>query len=1766
MAGRTLWGALALAAAPAVVGAQGGTSTAPVRYGTVLNQAVATFTTDGFSDSSLAGATVVVARQAALSLTGAFTATVAPGQRRTFLHQLTNRGTNSDAVRWTAAIGLAWPLAVYQDADGDGRLTAADPLAAGTLTIAPGATVSLFVVTDVPDSAAIGATNDIAIAATSGNDPVASVTTADHLTVVAQPTANVLVAKTVDHPSGTIGDTLRYTITFTNAGDGDARGVALADTLPRGLALIPGSLVLDGRPVTDAADADSGTAELLGDGRALARATIGTLPAGASGSFTLATQVTREATNGSLANIALISFGDSTRAFAVSAATTAMTAITVATLGLTEQLVGSRVVTVGSPVQLRLSYANSSAIAARNAVLVDTLPLQYLFVSSAGATVTPATSPSGARIPQVVTWTLGTLGAGTTGTRDLYVRIDGGAGDTSVTDHAHVTADNALTQYAQASTSIALFAATDLHLTKTAGVLEASIGDAVPYAVVVRNAGVATLQGVIVRDRLPGGMRYAPNSLSGADSASVAGQDLTIFLGTPLAPGRSAAVRYAAVIATPDAGAALENRAVAEAENGLVRSDTARAVVSQRRVLAMRERTMIGKVWLDRDDDGVQQAGEEGVAGVQVWDANGDFAVTDKEGRFSFRNVATGTHALRLDPAGIPRGFVLPSRADEVITLHADGWSLPSASIRLVPRAASAAACRCDSTVVKATAVALAGAPVAAPVVAPTVAPLLSAAERAAAARRELIEGAGLRIVAPLDGTVLATPRFFAGVRGPAGTQVGLYDGATLLRSGAVRGDGTTDFLNVELTPGPHHLRIAALDTSSGMRGDSIMVHLSGAPARFVPPAELPALRRDAAEPVVARVRVLDSWNVPVADQPMITLTARGAVVASPDQDASSVGVQLRADAAGWVSVPLRAGLQVGDGELRLDAADARASIPLRVFASVRPLVVTGVGQVGVGGAPSAFGAVTVQGAVTQNTSVAVTWDSRRAGGSGDFFQRGYDARADEQFATVGDNSVSKGVAPTTKAVSARVERGMDWLTAGDVQTLGFGRDGELGAYRRSVTGVSGRLGTGALVWHGFGSMTQQTMERTQLRADGSTGPYAIGGAIRAGTEVVVIEVRARDNAARVVTSQQLLRLTDYQIDYATGVVLLRLPVPSTDSYGNPVFVVTTAERTSGGAAHFVGGMRMDADAARVLRLGTGIIDSLVVGVSGVRDEATTSALALAGTPSFRNLLSADLRLRRGALSLGGNVLRSQTMDSTGTATSATGSWALLGDRLTLDGRWMSVDAGMGGADPRLSSALTETTIGLTSKLSATNSLRLHHAESRFQQYGITRATTGLSAEQVVQGHRTKQDLTLLNESGAAGASSSALTARVSTALTSRVESWVDATHSLTAPTVGQGGRPNQVGTGITVQLPAGLRLDGSHRVMRTPGDSVTYGVTTAQLRAEGILGGQVWTGLEQSTAGLHDDVRAGHSALLGWNQQLPLGAGWQLTSLYERRVGLSRASLAEPERALPFVQAERDRWSAAAGLAWMPGGDRARFSMNAEAQSGQAGSSSRFQLSGDAALNAGLAVIALNDWAGRRDLTQGNGAESRQDRSLLGLAMRPVTTNRFNALTKVEWRRTVSPTGTALLSTSARDLRLIASSDAVWAPVSGTELSARYAMRVTTSDVAGDSAQRLHVADHFAGGRIDRRVRGAVHLRADGRLLMETGSRTALWNVAPSLLYDLQGHLTLEAGYRLGALRDPDFAAVGGAGAFATVGFRFTEGTLASPAAFWRERIANDR
>jgi hypothetical protein len=285
---------------------------------------------------------------------------------------------------------------------------------------------------------------------------------------------------------------------------------------------------------------------------------------------------------------------------------------------------------------------------------------------------------------------------------------------------------------------------------------------------------------------------------------------------------------------------------------------------------------------------------------------------------------------------------------------------------------------------------------------------------------------------------------------------------------------------------------------------------------------------------------------------------------------------------------------------------------------------------------------------------------------------------------------------------------------------------------------------------------------------------------------------------------------------------------------------------------------------------------------------------------------------------------------------------------------------------------------------------------------------------------------------------------------------------------------------------------------------------------------------------------------------------------MVERRIGLSRASLADPARALPFAQPESDRLSLGGAVEWLPGSDMARASLRAEVHDGDDRKGHRVELAGDAPLGAGAALLARIDRS-LYDRPLGAGpTRSVDERSLVGLALRPVTTAALDALLRLEYRRTSNPLGTSTVALPGDDRRVIAASDVVWSPARGLELAGRWAARL--SEVAtAPGAEPLALRAHFLGGRVRQDVGEAWGVRLDARGLLEAGSAASAWSLAPSLARRLDDRMEMEAGWRFGTLRDRDFGSDGD-GFFLLLNLRITERDVRAPAAVWRERISRGR
>ncbi|HST60412.1 MAG TPA: SdrD B-like domain-containing protein [Longimicrobium sp.] len=1927
----------------------------------VVNRATVTYTaaSETHTGADTASATVVMQLTAGVALTPPRQASARPGERRVLAHLLQNTGTGPDRYTLVANGPAGWGLALYLDLDGDGMLGAGDAPVTGPLPLERGAQAALLLVVDVPADAPDDPAVTVDVRAASGMDAAVTASVRDEINVH-RPLPAVSLGKTVDRAEATAGDTLTYTLVYANRGDAPAPAASLADPLPAGVRFVPGSLRWNGAALTDDADADAGSVTRAADGIETLHVVLGDLLPAAAGTVTLRAVVGADA-GASLTNVATLRYslgtGTGTGDTVAVASPAIGTTVSTPSLSIAKTLVGDATVALGGEVRFRLAWTNESAtVPVRDAVLVDTLPAGLAFVSADGQPEVDG---------QVIRWRLGTLAPAATGAITLVTRAESRPEDGRVVNHATLRGANAgAVSAAAAGLEIQPFQGDELEIAKAAGVLEAGLGEAVPYAVTLRNAGLAPLTGIVLHDTLPAGVQYLPEHLSGADSARVDGRALTLWHAGPLAPGKEHVVRYAVTLVSPGRAASVENRVLATAEGGLVRSAPASAWVRVRRGFAMQQRVVVGKVWFDADDDGRQDSGERGVPGVEIWSEDGEIVVTDAEGRYSFPNLRTGSHALRLDTLGVPAGMGVARRSDVIARVRLDGWTLPRADFRLVPRAsaglglattdaqqvdaargtesvvsavvsaessfrtapaiavpspamtatvdaapvdvmtamadtvdtvdatqpilpvtpvadsattirtteearaiadsltstwtaadaaeaaqrmtetseidpcavpaedspvavkngasadavsadadsvdaasadaasvdaASVDAAPVDATAngahpvraattdsvrpagtvtatepkqsVSATGIApLAGtglggartdtvpAPAAArEVAALRTAPLRTADERAAEEAGSFATGPVLRVFSPADGAVVSSNRLYVGLAGEPGADVKLFDGDKQIAAGTLRPDGRIDFVGLELSAGPHRLRASMTNSWGAERWDSVAVHRSGAPAKIELPTNPIALRADARGQTAVRVRVLDEWGVPLAGGATVTAEAGLAALEGGDADIASVGVQAAVGPDGWAELRVRPGHEVGVGELRLASGDAEGTVPLHVLPSIRPLIVTGAGEVGIGAAPDAFGSVTARGAVGRETTVSVTWDSRRANPEDEFFAGGYDPLDESRYPTMGDGSERRVLAGATQTLSARVERGFDWLELGDVRTADFGGDGRLGVYQRALTGVSGRMTTGAVTWRGYGSVTDQVLSQQQRRGEGTSGPYRFGGGIRPGTERVAIEVRAVDNAARVIARQELVRFTDYQVDYVTGDVLLNHPVPAADAAGNPVYVVAMIERRSGGERRLVGGLRMDLDALRVLRAPGW--DSVRVSLMGVHDAGE----GIEAAASDRNLVGGGLHLRRGGLAMGGELLRSIRPDSSAFAGVANLSWSLPDDRARIGAEWLRVGAGFApGTDPRLAAGVQELRVTADARVTEKSRIRLTHERQRFDGYEVERRNTLLSVQQTLAG-RALTAQGGMSADGQGDATSRAALGKVTLAVTPDMDLWVEGVQSLASDGDLPVSRPDQLGVGASYRVFAGVRAEASHRWVKVNGDTAfSYGLTAFNLRTDRFFGGQLWGGLERA-----GDGQANHSAVLGWSHRLALAGGWAATGMYERRFGLSRAPLLDPARALPFAQAERDRWSAGAGLEWLPTDSTPRFSARGEVHGGAETRGYRWDLAGDAPVGRGMTVLTRHDWLRdeRSDLT-GQTLASRRDRSLVGLAMRPAFSDAVNVLGKLEWRRTAGPLGgsTGLLSGAGDDRRMIGALDAVWAARPGTELAGRWATRWSLRSDSAAGITDLGSMAHFAGARAEQALDERFRLRMDGRLLVDAAGGARRWNLAPALVAGVGG-LELEAGYRFGDLVDPDFAAQGGEGFYATLGIRFTEGLLTDAGTFWRRRLARE-
>jgi len=205
-------------------------------------------------------------------------------------------------------------------------------------------------------------------------------------------------------------------------------------------------------------------------------------------------------------------------------------------------------------------------------------------------------------------------------------------------------------------------------ITKTTPLLDVTRGQLVPYTITIGNVIGASLQGVQVVDRIPAGFRYVPGSarLDGAPAEPKVTALQLVWNGLSFGSSdHRTLMMFLAVGAGVGEGEFVNRAQVLDGLTGKALSGEATATVRVVPDQTFDCTDVFGKVFNDVNRNGVQDNGEDGLAGVRVVTATGLAATTDQYGRFHITCAITpneergSNFVLKLDDRTLPSGYRL---------------------------------------------------------------------------------------------------------------------------------------------------------------------------------------------------------------------------------------------------------------------------------------------------------------------------------------------------------------------------------------------------------------------------------------------------------------------------------------------------------------------------------------------------------------------------------------------------------------------------------------------------------------------------------------------------------------------------------------------------------------------------------------------------------------------------------------------------------------------------------------------------------------------------------------------------------------------------------------------------------------------------------------------------------------------------------------------------------------------------------------------------
>jgi len=953
------------------------------------------------------------------------------------------------------------------------------------------------------------------------------------------------------------------------------------------------------------------------------------------------------------------------------------------------------------------------------------------------------------------------------------------------------------------------------------------------------------------------------------------------------------------------------------------------------------------------------------------------------------------------------------------------------------------------------------------------------------------------------------------------------------------------DYIGVALVAGQNSIELRQTDSMGNLRGrKTITVIAPGQMNAMTLKVDKGVFEADGHSIMNVIVSIVDANGVLVASRTPVTVDSNIGKIQLDDLDPNQAGIQQFVE-GGQLLVPVMSSTQAGEGHLLISSGTVEQQYPLRFVPELRPMIASGI----IEGALSlkSFDPKSLTG-VSRDDGFEAELNELSDGGDGKlaatgraaFFLKGkvkgeylltmaYDSdkeknqrlfrdiRPDEYYPVYGDSAAKGFDAQSTSKLYVRVDKGRSYLMYGDYVTRVESNEGlALGQYSRSLTGARAHHETDRLNVTGFAARTSSRQIVTETRGKGISGPYPLSQStndtIVENSEKVEVLVRDRNNAGLIKSRTTLARFSGYEIDSLSNTLYLKNPISSIDADFNPVSLRITVESDDGGEQYNVGGV---AGAARVN-------DSVSVGGSYIKsndpaDEQEIASANVVARLSDRVKLVAEVARSDASASVASGTQINVNADPTGTQSGNAGRVELSYAKDAIEAHLYHNQADPTFYNPAspISAGRKESGIRVQARIPRVGLAKVEAI--RTEDIANNGVRDGLSAtvERALNQYLALQVGARFYQESTAAASSTSVDASTpykGTTLNAKLNAvlpWFEGSSAFVEyeQDVSEASR-KVLALGGSYQLGAQGRIYARHELISSI--SGLYGLNDNTERNSTLVGidsNYMKDGTVFSEYRLRDGISARESeAALGLRNRWSLGHGVRLNTSFERVESLSGTDTSSDATAvsLGLEYLTNPLWKGVAKLEmrWADQSDTLLNTLGAA-----------YKATDDVTL---LAKNVYNHTDNK------NSGDRVIDRFQVGAAYRSVDSNRFDALSKLEYRYDDNQTQTL---GSTREV-VIASLHANYHPLRRMTLASQYAAKYVRQDMAG---LRSNGVTQLVSGRALYDINERWDASLNTGIMWSDVSAGTRYLVGAEVGYLLTANLWLSGGYNAVAYKDAD-------------------------------------